>query len=120
MSRTLTFPVRFLAVWPLDFFQAFVVFFFWWFRAAGFRKLFGGGFDVQTPYFGSITATQLCYLGKGREVALQLSTSFLEIAKAKWQLWMERQSCFFIRLFTETRRPANLKRTVLGYCDTPL
>jgi hypothetical protein len=95
-------------------------FFFWWFRAAGFRKLFGGGFDVQTPYFGSITATQLCYLGKGREVALQLSTSFLEIAKAKWQLWMERQSCFFIRLFTETRRPANLKRTVLGYCDTPL
>lgn len=28
MSRTLTFPVRFLAVWPLDFFQAFVVFFF--------------------------------------------------------------------------------------------
>jgi hypothetical protein len=27
---------------------------------------------------------------------------------------------FFIRLFTETLRPTNLKRTVLGYCDTPL
>jgi hypothetical protein len=51
-------------------------------------KIFGDGFDVQTPYFGSITAIHLCYLGKGWEVALQLSTSFLEIAKAKWQLPM--------------------------------
>lgn len=95
MSRILTFPVHFWLFGRLISSKPLSVFGGSELRDSGVTsgKIFGGGFDVQAPQFG-ITAIHLCYLGKGWEVALQLSTSFLEMAKESGSYLWNGQSCF--------------------------